>query len=372
MDQREEFCRLAMAEGANRRALCRRFGIAPATGYKWLARFRAAGLAGLADGARRPHHSPHQTEPALEAAVVALRRQHPVWGGRKLRRLLQHDGLAAPAASTISAILRRHGLLDGPGAGSPRGSIRFEHAAPNELWQCDFKGHFALAQERAQARCHPLTLLDDHSRYALAIEACADERTETVRQRLGRVFARYGLPERLLTDNGSPWGSAGGDRYTGLGVWLLDLGIGLVHGRPCHPQTQGKQERLHRTLVAELLDGRRFRDLSAAQAGFDAWRATYNLRRPHEALGMQTPASRYRPSRRSLPATIAPPDYDSATPVRRVDQGGWISFKNRRGYTGKAFAGRPVALRATDTDGLFHICYRSHVVATLDLRKPGP
>jgi transposase InsO family protein len=372
MDQREEFCRLALSEGANIRALCRRFGIGSATGYKWLRRFRTEGPAGLAERSRRPHRSPRQSPAALEEQVLALRRQHPVWGGRKLRRLLQQDGcpdgLAAPSASTISAMLRRHGLLDGPRAGAPRGHIRFEHAAPNLLWQMDFKGHFALAS----GRCHPLTVLDDHSRYALAVEACADQRAETVQARLARLFARHGLPWRMLADNGSPWGSAGGDHYTALGVWLLDLDIALVHGRPCHPQTQGKQERLHRTLVAELLDGRCFRDLAAAQAGFDAFRATYNLRRPHQALDMQTPASRYRPSPRALPAVIAPPDYEAGVPVRRVDQGGWISFQNHRGYCGKAFAGRPVALRHTDTDGLFNLCYRSHVIAQLNRRHSIP
>lgn len=364
MERREEFCALAGSEGVNMRTLCRRFGIAPATGYKWLARYRAEGRAGLAERPRRPRSSPRQSPAATEAAVLSLRRQHPAWGGRKLQRLLQNDGQAAPAASTITAILRRHALLDGPRAGAARGFRRFEHQAPNDLWQIDFKGHFALAH----GRCHPLGVLDDHSRYALAMHACADQQAETVQAKFTHLFRRHGLPWRILADNGSPWGSAGGDHYTGLGVWLLDLDVSLAHGRPCHPQMQGKQERLHRTLARELLDGRCFRDLAAAQAGFDAWRATYNLRRPHEALGMDTPASRYRQSSREMPETIAPPEYDTGLPVRRVDRGGWISFHSRRAYCGKAFAGRPVALRPTSTDGVFAICYRSHVVAEFNLR----
>ncbi len=366
MDRREEFCVLAGSAGVTMRALCRRFGIAPATGYKWLARYQAEGRAGLGERSRRPHSSPAQCPAATEAAVVSLRRRHPAWGGRKLRRLLQNDGQAAPAASTITAILRRNALLDGPRAGAARGFRRFQHQAPNDLWQVDFKGHFALAH----GRCHPLGVLDDHSRYALAMQACPDQQAETVQACFTRLFRRHGLPWRILADNGSPWGSAGGEHYTGLGVWLLDLEVGLVHGRPCHPETQGKEERLHRTLARELLDGCCFRDLAAAQAGFDAWRAIYNLRRPHEALGLDTPASRYRPSAREMPATIAPPEYDSRHPVRLVDRGGWISFRNRRGYCGKAFAGRPVALSPTQADGLFDIRYRSHLIAQLNLRQP--
>lgn len=200
VSQREEFCRLASAGGSNIRELCRRFGIAPATGYVWLGRFRAEGSAGLVDRSSRPHVSPLRTDPRLEAAVLSVRAAHPVWGGRKIRRVLERQGLEAPAASTITAILRRAGQLDGPGAGKRRAPIRFEYAAPNDLWQMDFKGHVAMAS----GRCHPLTIIDDHARYALEIGACGNEATGTVSDRLNRVFQRFGLPNRILADNGPP------------------------------------------------------------------------------------------------------------------------------------------------------------------------
>lgn len=365
MSQREEFCGLALQPGANVRALCRGFGVSPATAYKWLDRYRLQGLDGLADRSRRPLASPFRTDAALEARVIALRQEHPVWGGRKLRRLLEREGLAAPSASTITQILRRHGLLDGPGAGERRDYVRFEHRAPNDLWQMDFKGHFAMER----GRCHPLTLTDDHSRYALEIGACADEREETVRRRLTRLFERYGLPRRILADNGAPWGSSGAESHTRLTVWLLDLGVAVSHGRPYHPQTQGKEERFHRTLKAEVLQGRIFNDLDAAQSAFDDWRAIYNTKRPHEALSMDVPASRYRASSRKMPHSIAPPEYESPAAVRKVEENGRISFKGRHLRCSKAFAGRSVALRATDTDGLFDICYRHHVLAQVDLRQ---
>jgi transposase InsO family protein len=366
VSHREEFCRLASAEAANVRELCRRFGVSPTTGYLWLSRWRLHGQAGLQDRSRRPVSSPSRTPEAIEAAVLAVRRAHPAWGGRKIRRVLQVDGQAAPAASTITAILSRAGRLDGPRAGEARDFVRFERAAPNELWQMDFKGHVAMAS----GRCHPLTVIDDHSRYALEIGACADERTETVKARLEQVFRRYGLPERILADNGSPWGTTGsGETHTRLTIWLLDLGIEVVHGRPYHPQTQGKDERFHRSLKAEALDGRRLGDLDEAQAAFDAWREIYNTRRPHEALGLAVPASRYRMSHRSMPETVDPPDYATDALVRKVHDGGWISVKDRRIPCSKALVGRHVALRPTETDGIYALCYRSHRLAIIDLAR---
>ncbi len=365
VSQREEFCRLGRLPGANIRELCRRAGISPQTGYKWLDRFDREGAGGLTDRPRRPLTSPDRTAEAMEAQVVAVRREHPAWGGRKIRRVLQDDGLAAPpSASTITQIVRRHGLLDGARAGLPRDFVRFEHAEPNELWQMDFKGHVGLAE----GRCHPLTVLDDHSRYALDIGACANEQTATVQGRLEAVFRLHGLPKRILADNGPPWGTGGGAVHTKLTIWLLDLGVSVSHGRPYHPQTQGKDERFHRTLKAEVLD-RTFRDLAQAQTAFDDWRPIYNSRRPHEALGMATPSTRYTPSNRSMPSTIPPPDYEPQAEVRSVHDGGWINFRGRRVPCPHAVTGRRVALRATDTDGLFDLCYRSHVLAQVDLRK---
>ena len=365
MSQREEFCRLATAEGANVRELCRRFGVSPTSGYKWIERWQAEGREGLADRSRRPLTSPGRTSEAVEAQVLAVRREHPRWGGRKIRRVLQREGLAeAPAASTTTEILRRHGQLDGPRAGEARNWIRFESAAANDLWQMDFKGHVATAG----GRLHPLTVLDDCSRYALVLAACGDEREETVRGRLTAAFRRYGLPWRMLADNGSPWGSTGGEP-TRFAVWLMDLDVGLSHGRPYHPQTQGKDERFHRTLKGEVLEGRTFRGLAEAEAAFAAWREVYNTRRPHEAIGLEVPASRYEASRRTMPETIRSPDYEPQAAVRTVGSGGQISFQNRRVRCPQAVIGKRVALRATDSDGVFDLCYRRHVLAQVDLRQ---
>lgn len=196
---------LAQQEGANIRELCRRFAISPDTAYRLLARYQREGAEGLRDRSRRPLHSPTQTDPAMAAAVCAVRIAHPAWGGRKIRRFLLDQGaITAPAASTITDIVRRHDLLDPDASAKHRAWQRFAAPAPNDRWQMDFKGHIALRH----GRCHPLTVLDDHSRYSLAIEACGDEQTGTVQARLIALFRRYGLPWRMLTDNGAPWGGA--------------------------------------------------------------------------------------------------------------------------------------------------------------------
>ncbi|MEO8115836.1 MAG: IS481 family transposase [Phenylobacterium sp.] len=366
LDRREEFVRL-FGSGAPVSELCRRFGVSRSNGYKWVRRYEAAGLDGLGERSRRPLSSPTRTEAEMEAQVLAVRAEHPAWGGRKIRKVLERSGLEPPAASTITQILRRSGVLTGPRAGQARDWVRFEHAEPNDLWQMDFKGHFAMGGPGR--RCHPLTVLDDHSRYALEIGACGNEQTATVQDRLTAVFRRYGLPLRILADNGSPWGTSGGPQpHTPLSVWLLDLGVRLSHGRPFHPQTQGKDERFHRTLIAEVLDGRTIRSLEQAQAAFDAWREVYNTVRPHEGIGMAVPAERYRISPRPMPSVIAPPDYEPQAQVRKVHGDGRISFKGRVINCPKALLGRRLALRATNTDGVFDLCYRSHVLSQVDLR----
>lgn len=358
MSLRLEFVELARSEGSSMATLCRRFGISRKTGYKWLERYEAGGVSGLADQSRRPQHSPAQTLAAAEEAVVRLREEHPSWGGRKLRqRLLVLGELPleeVPAASTITEILRRRGLLLGERSGASRAYVRFEQAAANDLWQMDYKGHFALTRG---GRCHPLTVLDDHSRYAVGLRACGDETEATVRSCLVELFRTYGMPGRMLMDNGSPWGDEGGQPYTRLTAWLIRLGIGVAHGSPGHPQTQGKDERFHRTLQAEVLRDRSFTDVAHCQQVFDPWRDVYNLERPHEALGLAVPASRYRMSGRSYPEVLPAVAYGSGVEVRKASGRGAIRFQGRSLHVGRAFAGEPIGLMPTVQGGVWEVYY---------------
>jgi transposase InsO family protein len=366
---REEFVRLALHEGSNKQELCRRFGISRKTGYKMLARFSAEGRAGLEDRSRCPHHSPRRTAAAVEAEVLAVREAHNgAWGGRKIAASMKRSGhCAVPAASTITQILRRHGKLEASRAEHPGPCQRFERAYPNELWQIDFKGDFALL---AAGRCHPLTMLDDHSRFCLILAACGDEQDKTVRGYLITAFKHYGLPREMLMDGGSPWGDTAGQSHTAFTVWLMRLGIRVGHGRPYHPQTRGKEERFHRSLKAELLKTRTFRDLEDCQRAFDPWRQVYNYERPHEALGLAVPGDRYRPSPRSYPAVLPAIEYAAGDQVRKVDSEGFISFRNRPWRISKAFRGQPVAVRPTQEDGVFTVHFCQQKIALLDLRQP--
>jgi transposase InsO family protein len=296
-----------------------------------------------------------------------VRQRYPYYGGRKIRHLLLREGLEnPPVASTITAILDRNGLLRGDRRRT-RDWQRFEAPAPNALWQMDFKGHFALSE----GRCHPLTVLDDHSRFCLGLAACADEQGTTVKQQLIPVFERYGLPERILVDNGGPWGSSGQGEHTRFSAWLIRLGITVSHGRPLHPQTQGKDERFHRTLKLELISQRPiWRDNPEVQVAFDGYRPVYNFERPHEALGYEVPGSRYAPSPRAYPCRLPAIEYETDFEVRLVHESGRVKLKKRRYFIGRAFAGEPVGLLQVG-EAAWDVYYCHQRIAQIDLSVTG-
>ena len=370
MSLKLEFVQLADQEEANMSALCRRFDISRPTGYKWLRRYREEGREGLTERSRRPESSPNKTPPPIAEAICEVRREHPAWGGRKIRARLRQQAAdetrslapeEIPAASTCQTIIKRRGLLkedqleDNNRHQPP--FERFEKEAPNRLWQMDFKGHFPLTDGE---RCHTLTIVDDHSRFAIALQACGNEKRKTVKERLTAVFRRYGLPRRILCDNGLPWGVPASKRlgrplYTKLNAWLFRLGIDVVHGRPYHPETQGKAERFHRSLQAEVLQQGSYQSLSECQTAFDRWRSTYNLKRPHEALSadngeLSVPSSHYQPSGRPLPGSLPEVTYPEDDRTRIVNKRGQIRFAGRQFRIGEAFAGHPVALRPQLSD----------------------
>lgn len=364
MDQRKELARLGLLPGANVSALARAFGVNRKTADKWIERAKAG--EDLAERSRAPLHSPARTDARMEAAVLALRAAHPAWGGRKLHHALVRTLDGAPAPSTITEILRRHGIPIGELGGGPAPFIRFEQEAPNDLWQMDFKGHVAMGE----GRLHPLTVLDDHSRYCLRLGACADERTATVKSQLRQAFLRYGLPRVLITDNGSPWGDGPGSPFTPLGVWLIEHGVRVAHARPYHPQTIGKDERFHRTLKLEVLRTQTFAGLGQAARAFARWRQIYNHERPHEGIGCAVPADRYQPSARRYRDAVQAFDYGPGALVRKVQHGGRLSAFGQTFSVPKAFRGKAVALKPTGQNGLYAVLFRTTEIARLD-RKTG-
>lgn len=369
MSLRHEFIELASRADANVSELCRRFGISRKCGYKWITRFKQQGAAGLVDRSRQPRVSPTRTQELISERLLQLRRQHPTRGGRKLRGMLLREGQPkVPSASTVSDILRRNGLISPLQSEQHTAYQRFERTKPNELWQMDFKGHFALRV----GRCHPLTVLDDHSRYLVGLVACADEQSVTVETILTRLFHRYGLPEAILCDNGSPWGCSGRpDGCTQLQAWLMRLDVKMYHGRAYHPQTQGKVERFHRTLRCDLIAQGGWRDLAHCQARFDPFRHEYNTLRPHEALDLQPPISAYQASPRSMPSTLPVIEYDSADTVRLVKTNGTIMWANRTYVVGKSLQRLPVGIRPI-AEHLLQVRFCGHLLGLINLRNSPP
>lgn len=361
--QKAEFVQLAATGAVPVLTLCHRFGISRATGYRWLADWTEHGSASLVARSRRPHRSPQQTPAAIEALVVEVRQAHPSWGGEKIAAVLrQRQVEGVPSGRTCTTILGRHGLLDPQSSRVP--IQRFEAEQPNDLWQLDFKGPLTQRQGKLWA----LSVLDDHSRYLVGLVACPRQTEETVRDAMTTLFRAAGLPWRILTDNGSPWGNPNQQHtLTTFSFWLIRLGIAVSHGRPFHPQTQGKVERFHRTLQTDLLATTPLPDPASAETAFARFRTTYNTERPHHALDNQVPADRYQPSPRDFPEVLPPIVYPDDARVVTVKPGGQIELhRNQFVFVTQALARQPIALRPTIHDGVWQVQYCHHVLGLLD------
>jgi len=339
MDVREQ--RVQFVVAASRReksfsALCEEFNVSRPTGRLWLQRYREQGIAGIAERSRAPQHRPTQTAAWLEAQVVELRRQYPDWGARKLQVLLSRQGLEL-TRSTIHRILLRQGLVreqDRHAAAVQR----FERSQANELWQMDFKGPLQRGNESG-----PLSVLDDHSRYVIALRAMEDLRGETVREQMEGAFAECGVPQAMLMDHGTPWWSMrSGGGLTYLSLWLMRQGIQLHWSGIRHPQTQGKVERFHGALQRAV--DRRIGDEKLTQQWLDEYRWEHNQVRPHEALGMATPASRWRPSARRYDPHPMAYEYEPGAWVLKVDCQGKLDVGGHKWQINQALRGERVQL----------------------------
>lgn len=363
MSLKLEFVQLALQANISFSELCGRFGISRKTGYKLLNRFKADGASGLEERSRAPIFSPSKTSALMENKVLQLRKRKPSWGGKMIRSyLLNHGEKNVPAHSTITDILHRNGYILDEMSVQRKKIKRFEHKMPNDLWQIDFKGHFQIRT----GRCHPLTILDDHSRFSLGLRACSNERGDTVKKHFINVFEEFGLPWRINFDNGSPWGSVQRpDRYTALSLWLIRLGIHVSFSKIRRPQTNGKIERFHLTLKNELLQFNYFWNLKDTQKNFDRWRAEYNLERPHQALDMKPPITRYAVSPRAYPQQLPLIEYRDTDLVRTVNAAGNISLANRKIFIGEALKGLPVGLRKNIGDSDYSVYFCNQKIACI-------
>ncbi len=321
-------------------AVCRQFGISRKTGYKWLTRARESSDLPLVDRSRRPHGSPRRTCDELEQRVLATRLKFR-WGARKIRAYLHREGVVLPSMRTVHQILKRNGQVIARQSKAIEPVQRFERSSPHELWQCDHKG--PLEVERRPI--HTLSVIDDHSRYLLALRVCLDRTMKTAFNILWDAFGEYGLPESILCDNA--FGTA---RFSPKSIsWfesqLIRLGIRPTHGRPYHPQTQGKVERFHGSLEQELLPTIRRDTIEHFTADMTQWRChVYNLIRPHEALGDEPPIQRFRPSPRKRPDRVPDVVYLQDAIVRKTAKGGDVSWRGFRILVGEGLAGQSVRI----------------------------
>jgi putative transposase len=353
-------------------ALCRRFGIHRSKGYKWLQRYQEFGPAGLAD--RRPiaHSCPHRTDQAVEARIVALRKEHPLEGPEKLRqRLLQKQpDLQVPSVSTFGEILERNGLIRPRRARlrvPPSASPLEPCSQPNDLWCVDFKGHFACGDG---TRCYPLTISDAASRYLIKCEALTEPREGPVRHHFELAFREFGLPSRLRSDNGPPFATKAIGGLSKLSVWWVQLGIVPERIEPGKPQQNGRHERMHRTLGEHTVNPPHA-SLLAQQGAFDRFRRDYNDERPHQALAQTPPASHYEPSLRTMPERPRELEYGSDFQVRRADTAGILSWRSHKVRIGKILASQPIGFSQIDDDE-WELFYGPLAIASLRIRNGKP
>lgn len=344
-------------------ALCREYGISRPTGYLWLCRVKGGDwiLESVRDRSRRPYHSPHQTPPELEGRVVFWR-QAEGWGAKKIRELLLAEGIDLKVI-TINRILKRRGLVEKK-LRRKQATQRFERRHPNELIQMDFKGDYAIAG----GRCFPLSLLDDHSRYAVGLYALADQRGTSVQRCLIDVFERHGVPESMLMDHGSPWWSTTNVfGLTWLSVWLIKQGIKISYSAFGHPQTQGKVERFHETLNGSL----RHHGLPTTLDGFvvalESFRRVYNHLRPHESLAMAVPASRYQPSRQAYNPQPPEWEYPEGKLVKKLNSQGVLECPGGRRFVCEALANEYVQIEEIGNHWL--IKYRHQYIREINLDR---
>lgn len=350
--------------------LCRRHGVSRKTGYKWVRRFEQHGPQGLHDAPRAPHSCRHAVAPEMVALLVDAKKRHPFWGPKKLVAWLAelHPDQRLPAVSTVGAWLKKYGLVRSrkrlhrvPPYTEPFAEVN----KPNDLWCADFKGDF---KTRDDVPCHPFTLTDADSRYVLECRALVKTKTDDVKPWFEQVFDEHGLPSAIRTDNGPPFATKAVRGLSRLSIWWLKLGIAHERIDAGHPEQNGRHERMHQTLKAEATRPPAA-DAVEQQAVFDVWRREFNVERPHEALGMKTPATRYKPSARAMPPTTPEFEYPDSYSVRKVMDSGRFRWPGRHLIlVGAPLAGEYVGCHQID-DEVWEVFLGPLLLGFIDITK---
>lgn len=362
---REEFVKRVLAHEKSKAALCREYGISRPTGDKWIKRYLSG--ESLRDQNRRPLNIPGKTNAEIEAEIVRIRTANKAIGAVKIRKMMEDSGYTdLPCAKTFNNIFNRNGLIEKEDHQAAIPYTRFEKDYPNEMWQADFKGHFRMEDG---FRCHPLNVIDDYSRYNLCTEALLNETFAAVEPVFKRLFLEYGMPFSLLCDNGNPWGTSQSLGYSRFEVWLMELGVLTLHGRARHPQTQGKEEQYNRSFTRECLKGKQFENLAHAQQCFEEYRNFYNNIRPHFALNLDVPSSRYSQSKKQMPKQISEWEYPSEYKLCKVKETGYFNYNGQGFFLSEAFAGKYIAVRESHLPGQITLVFRQFKIGRIDLQN---
>lgn len=359
METRQRFVSLAESGHFTITELCKEFGISRKTGHKWINRYKEHGRNGLADRKSVPHFNAAKTSTEIERIIIKEKRLRPTWGPKKIHKILsvKHGIEKPPAISTVGAILKRNGFVK---KRRRRGGIfkpeRGHLTTPernNHVWGVDFKGWFKLEDGD---RCDPLTISDLHSRYLIKAKAVRQATQKWTKQAFRAAFRRYGLPEIIRVDNGSPFASMGPAGLSKLSVWWTSLGIRVEFSRPGCPQDNGCHERMHRTMKADVCFPPSANRL-AQQQRFDRWRKDFNTARPHESLDQRFPADVYQPSAVRLDETITITLYPPSTETLLVNQTGAISMGGKSYLVGEALVGYEVAIEKSPKSNLIRVSF---------------
>jgi putative transposase len=371
-EQRYELIRAMGAGRESLKRLCQRIGISRKTAYKWRRRYRCGRLGSLVDQSRRPHRQTTRTQDIWLRRLRQWRRRRPTWGVRKLRYgLEQQFGRAGlPSGATLGRWLRRWGLAKGRRRRSPGPAVARPPVQPagqnNEVWTVDFKGWYRTGDG---SRVDPLTVRDLYSRYGLAILLLQGQGIAETQKAFVKIFRKYGLPRRIRSDNGAPFGGGGPTGLTRLSAWWVKLGIAVEFITPGRPCENGSHEQFHRVYKAEVAREPFLRP-KGQQGRSHEFLWDYHHRRPHEGLGLKVPASVYRKSSRPLPRGKRPWNYPAGWSRRWVKGNGEITWQGRRRFTGEAFARDYVGLEPK-RPGTWWVYFGPVLIGELDEKETG-
>lgn len=362
-ENRKEFVERVLSHEKSKSALCKEYGISRPTGDKWIKRYQNGET--MSDQSRAPFKTANRISSEMEQLIVERRMAEPAIGARKQRRMLINEGYEhLPCASTFNAVYKRNNLITPEASAASTPTKRFVKKYPNEMWQCDFKGYYKTLDG---VEVHPLSVIDDYSRFCLSAEAMENEQFTGVKEEFKKLFKTYGMPFSILCDNGNPWGASQSGALTTFDIFMMEHGVLVMHIKPKNPRTQGKVERFNGVFKQERLKFCIPETFEDAQNQRNEYRNFYNHQRPHAALDYECPSEHYEKSEIEYREDIPLWDYCAEGEVRKIKHTGYLTFGGHGFYLSESMANKIVCVVPTEKDGIFDIVFRQFRIARLSL-----